>query len=66
MQMQHENVMDTDMEINRYGLKYGLYSPGYRAVKKAAIELAVEKMSGVGNAINRHHKKGPQKTTKSR
>lgn len=57
--MKHDDVMCTDMSA--FGLNTGTNTPGYKAVKKAAIEITIEKMMGVSIPINSHHKKEPQK-----
>jgi hypothetical protein len=50
MHMKHD-VTDYKMDINQYvGLKYGTKSPGYRAVRKAVIELTIEKMLGASQS----------------
>ncbi len=59
--MKHDNARDSDMGINLYGLNSGINTPGYQAVKKAAVELSVEKMLGVTIATDSRHKKGPKK-----
>lgn len=45
--MKHKSIMDSDMGITLYGLNSGTNTAGYKAVKKAAVELTIEKMYGV-------------------